>query len=842
MKQVKKEERLLKMLVLVGLVLMLGQAAFGSAAGQGLSITQLVTSGQSVTLQAPSGDYYYEWTADVKGKNIGAGSEQRFTFTAPETTQDETLTVTLLIRTIEGGCVNSASTSINVYPLPVCGIGGPSEAGPYERAKYSYTGGTTGTLTYVWSVDGTTVPGASGPEVEIDWSNYAPGRHTVGLSLTKDYSDLAPGSTNPFRTITCSYPVEITYTSGLQLTKVPSVTEAQVGATVTYTYTLENTGSIGINSLTLKDDKVGDITLPVSSLKPGESTSVTVEYIIPEIELPGPLVNTATASGTEDKTDKPISTEASASIDLTYTSSLEVTKVPSQDSAAIGETVTYSYTILNTGSTTLSTLALNDNRLGDITLDKTTLAPGESAIGTATYTVKESDLPGPLTNTATATAKDSQDKDVTGQGTATVELTYTSSLEVTKVPSVTSAAIGETITYSYTVLNTGSTTLSTLALNDNRLGDITLDKTTLAPGESAIGTATYTVKESDLPGPLTNTATATAKDSQDKDVTGQATATVELTYTLSMEVTKYPSAESAAIGETVTYTYTVRNTGSITIRELTLIDDVLGEVSIEKTELAPGESVSGTASHIVTADDLPGPLSNTVTATAISSATAPVTAPAGGIRETITSEATALVKITREGVEPILECIHLNDDGKTYTAFFSYRNPNPYAVSIPIGNDNKITPKPDDQGQPTTFEPGLHTGVLAIVSDVNALVWHLDQQTATANKNSQRCSVAPCGIDGPEALCTNKVEEYYYTPTEDPDYPQTYEWFMDGTSLGSGKSIEISGEGYSLGEHTLTVKVTRSHLGKVWSVTECSMSLKVIPEPVVDITMMEEAS
>ena len=49
-------------LALVYLLLLL---SLGVASAQaGLTINQLVTSEQTVTLQAPSGDYYYQWTAD----------------------------------------------------------------------------------------------------------------------------------------------------------------------------------------------------------------------------------------------------------------------------------------------------------------------------------------------------------------------------------------------------------------------------------------------------------------------------------------------------------------------------------------------------------------------------------------------------------------------------------------------------------------------------------------------------------------------------------------------------------------------------------------------------------
>ena len=95
-------------------------------------------------------------------------------------------------------------------------------------------------------------------------------------------------------------------------------------------------------------------------------------------------------------------------------------------------------------------------------------------------------------------------------------------------------------------------------------------------------------------------------------------------------------------------------------------------------------------------------------------------------------------------------------------------------------------------------------------------------------------------MDGPSALCKNKEETYSYTVKEDSQFKQDYRWFMDEKPLGSGKSITISGSNFEMGEHKLKVRVTRNYLETVWSSKECSMDIKVIPEPSADISMTEE--
>ncbi len=85
-------------------------------------------------------------------------------------------------------------------------------------------------------------------------------------------------------------------------------------------------------------------------------------------------------------------------------------------------------------------------------------------------------------------------------------------LSISKSADLTSAAAGETITYTYTISNSDNITIENISLQDDKLGEISLTDTTLAQGESLTATATYTVAISDLPGPIVNAATVTGID------------------------------------------------------------------------------------------------------------------------------------------------------------------------------------------------------------------------------------------------------------------------------------------------------------------------------------------
>ncbi|MBM4450482.1 MAG: hypothetical protein FJ022_06765 [Chloroflexi bacterium] len=75
-----------------------------------------------------------------------------------------------------------------------------------------------------------------------------------------------------------------------------------------------------------------------------------------------------------------------------------------KSSAAVGENITYTYLISSTGNVTVDNVTLLDSKLGQIALSKTSLTtPGDNVTASATYTVVQADLPGPLATSANVT-------------------------------------------------------------------------------------------------------------------------------------------------------------------------------------------------------------------------------------------------------------------------------------------------------------------------------------------------------------------------------------------------------------------------------------------------------
>jgi hypothetical protein len=74
----------------------------------------------------------------------------------------------------------------------------------------------------------------------------------------------------------------------------------------------------------------------------------------------------------------------------------------------------------------------------------------------------------------------------------------------------------------------------------------------------------------------------------------------------------------------------------------------------------------------------------------------------------------SVLRASGQTVTPAFEGWYLNSDG-TISLSFGYFNRNAgEVVTVPIGSDNFISPGPQNQGQPTEFQPRRHWGVFAV--------------------------------------------------------------------------------------------------------------------------------
>jgi uncharacterized repeat protein (TIGR01451 family) len=414
----------------------------------------------------------------------------------------------------------------------------------------------------------------------------------------------------------------------------------QAGTTVTYTFLVENTGTVTVNTVAIDEEtftgsgSLSAATCAATTLIPGGRTTCTATYVVTQADLDAAttITNTATATGRDPTGELVTSPEDDADIVPLQNPLLSVSK--SADPTTVdtaGDTVTYTFDVSNDGNTTISGLTIAEDAFSGtgapptLTCAATTLAPGATTSCTGVYTVTQADIDaGTITNSghASGTTPGGDPVDSTPDD-AVVGVVPVQALDLVKSADPTTvSAPGDTVVYTYEVTNNGSQTVTNLAIAELFGGAGTAPTatclvTTLTVGASTTCTATYTVTQTDIDaGTITNTAHATGTDPAGNEVvSNDDDADVTAVRTPAMTIVKTADTRLVtAVGQTVTYSYLVTNTGNVTLTAVGVVETSFsgaGRAPLPTcppaaASLAPRASVTCTATYVVVAADLDG--------------------------------------------------------------------------------------------------------------------------------------------------------------------------------------------------------------------------------------------
>ena len=384
----------------------------------------------------------------------------------------------------------------------------------------------------------------------------------------------------------------------------------------------------------------------------GDGTTVTNPETVETDDIDSVNGDNNDADPTNDVT--PFEIPANPSIELVKS----VASVTAAGGAGlVDDVINYSFTVTNTGNVTLTDIAVNDPVVGAVTCVATSLAPGSSTTCSATYTVLQSDVDaGGIENTATVSSEgpggdlgntaddvtdvsdtgtesdgitavvdpetvetddidgvngDNNDADPTNDVTP-FEIVQNPELSITKISSLDLGvdgvvSVGDVITYTYTVTNTGDVTVFDVSVNESAAnftgtgvlptpvyvsggtdedGDADLEDMVVGAG-TIVYSATYAITQDDIDaGVVTNQATADGTDplggpvTDDSDDPADVTSDDDPTDTTipqnpELSITKTSSLDLGvdgvvSVGDVITYTYTVTNTGDVTVFDVSV--------------------------------------------------------------------------------------------------------------------------------------------------------------------------------------------------------------------------------------------------------------------------------
>ncbi|MDI5897154.1 gliding motility-associated C-terminal domain-containing protein [Flavobacterium yafengii] len=525
---------------------------------------------------------------------------------------------------------------------------------------YGVTGGNTGINVYandtfngnpvdVSDVVLTSTP--NGPLTVNTDGSVIVASNTPGGTYTVDYTiceRLNPTNCN-IATVTV-----FVSTPSIALVKVGAVGGiGAIGNVITYTFVVTNTGNTSLSNIIINDVLTGSVNLAVSpsTLIPNATGTTTATYTIQQIDVDsGKVTNSATVTGTTptngtvtDTSGTTITNDTPTETTLTPSPSIALVKVGAVGGiGAIGNVITYTFVVTNTGNTSLSNIIINDVLTGSVNLavSPSTLIPNATGTATATYTIQQIDVDsGKVTNSATVTGTTPTNGTVTDTSGTTITndtptettLTPSPSIALVKVGAVGgNGVIGNVITYTFMVTNTGNTSLSNIMINDDLTGSVNLavSPSTLIPNATGTATATYTIQQIDVDsGKVTNSATVTGTTPTNGTVTDTSGTTI--TNDTPTETTLTPSPSIAlvkvgavggngVIGNVITYTFTVTNTGNTSLSNIMINDDLTGSVNlaVSPSTLIPNATGTATATYTIQQIDVDsGKVTNSATVT-----------------------------------------------------------------------------------------------------------------------------------------------------------------------------------------------------------------------------------
>jgi uncharacterized repeat protein (TIGR01451 family) len=394
------------------------------------------------------------------------------------------------------------------------------------------------------------------------------------------------------------------------------------------------------------------------------SGTLTQNYTITQADInTGTVTNSAVGSATNpsnatvsDTSGRTTTNDTPTVTNLPKTSSVALVKTAvyngNATAAQVGDIITYTFTITNTGNTTLSNAVVTDAKLGltNVAVSPSTLAPNASGTLTQNYTITQADInAGSVTNSAIGSAKDPSNATVSDtSGTTTTNNTPT----VTTVPSAPSTsrialvktgilngpvAVGTTITYTFAITNLGTETLTNIILTDNLAGiRIPISSLPLLGAGQTNNSITgiYTLTQADIDaGQVVNSALVTARNPQNilvQDTSGTSLNNDTPTTTILNSASRISLLKEGVyedlnndgivnVGDRINYTFTVQNTGQTTLTNVMISDPnvtVIGP-AIPTLSVNAINNTNFSASYIITQSDISaGVVYNLATVTA----------------------------------------------------------------------------------------------------------------------------------------------------------------------------------------------------------------------------------
>jgi uncharacterized repeat protein (TIGR01451 family) len=308
---------------------------------------------------------------------------------------------------------------------------------------------------------------------------------------------------------------------------------------------------------------------------------------------------------------------------------LRIDKTPDYQMVLSGSTVTFTITVSNTGTLTLTNAAVTDALAPNCVrqpLGTGILPPGA---GTS-YTCTAVNVTQSFTNVATLTGVGPNNTVLTDSDDAQVQV-ITPAIDIQKAPDNQTVVVNGNATFTITVTNTGNVQLTNVTVTDPQVPTCAT-----VVGNLGVGASTsFVCTALNVSAGFTNTAFVSGQTPIGGTVNDQDTARVDVVRP-GIDIQKTPDNQIVVAGSMAVFTITVTNTGDVPLQNVTVTDVQAPGCARSVGSLGVGASSSYTCTVAGVAADF----TNTATVTGTDSA-----------GNQVTDNDSAAVDVIRPGIE-----------------------------------------------------------------------------------------------------------------------------------------------------------------------------------------------
>jgi uncharacterized repeat protein (TIGR01451 family) len=421
--------------------------------------------------------------------------------------------------------------------------------------------------------------------------------------------------------------------AGLSLAQSDAPDPVLVDQLLTYTLTAHNAGPTSASGVQVTDNLPGGVTFDSATPSQGScsQSSGTVSCTLGTLsasqnatidirvrpQATGTITNQATVTSTVPDPDQSDNT-ASESTTVDPAADLSLTKTDSPDPVLAGQLLTYTLTAHNAGPSSATAAQVTDNLPAGVTFESATPSQGSCseatvtcALGTltsgqsATVDIEVRQLStGSITNQASVSSAVADPNAADNSASATTTVNPAADLALTKTGEPDPALVGQQLTYTLEVVNTGPQSAGGVQVTDNLPGGVTFGSATPSQGSCsqssgtitcALGTIANTDSASveikvtpQSPGTLTNQANVTSTLADPDSANNSATAGTTVDPAVDLSLTKADSPDPVLAGQLLTYTLTAHNAGPSDATNVQVNDTLPANVTFDSATPSQG--------------------------------------------------------------------------------------------------------------------------------------------------------------------------------------------------------------------------------------------------------------